>query len=101
MTVAELMREIHREDIATAYLHAAAAVVTSEINGNRELTRPELALVAAAQRCRVPLRHAVPFLREPFGFTDEEFAAWQAALEPVASAFVLRALAHAIHERDI
>lgn len=94
-----MMREIHRGRIATAYLHAAAMVVTHEVNGNRQ--RPELAVVTAAQRCRVPLVYAMPFLRDTFGFTYAEFTAWEASLEPLGGAFVLRMFAHAIHERDI
>lgn len=91
----------YREDIATVYLHGAAIVVTQGMHGNRAEARPETALLRAAAHCQVPAKYVLPELRDALGLPDPEFARWHRHIEPLAGSYVLRAIAHALYERDI
>jgi hypothetical protein len=95
-----VIRELRREDIATVYLHASTRILTLTVN-DLPMPTPELALAAAAGHCAIPQPWVLPILRDALGLSSAGLAEWNQAADPIGAAFVMRALAHAIYDRDI
>lgn len=98
--------QVRRDDAACVFGLAADRLEALALNGYlpEAVTEQTLAVVAGRYQVlyrRRPQPWIVPLFRDVMGLGPHELREWEAETPLIGRAFLLRAIAHAIHNHDI